>query len=569
MAIAETGQRQVRTFAIWALAMGIAGCAAGPDFRRPDAPEVADYTPTPVDRQTESAPTKLGGAQQLVIGMPMDTQWWRSLKSARLDALIEQALRASPTLAAAKATLRQAQEIYSAQTGATLYPQVEGGIGAQRQRLNPSALGQAGEAREFSLYNASIGVHYNLDLAGGNRRALEALAARADHRRYELEAARLSLAGNIATAAITRARLAEQIDATAAILRGQEEQVQLARERVRLGQAAPDEILALQTLAEQTRAQLPTLRKQMQQTEHLLAVLAGQAPGAGGLPDFTLADFSLPAELPLVVPSDLVRRRPDIQAAEALLHAANADYGVAVAKLYPQLNLSASLGSQALTTGALFGGGSAVWNLVAQLTQPLFNPGLPAEKRAALAGFDAAAANYQGVVLEALRSVADALRAVESDAQALAALAAANEAAEGSLRSVERQYQLGAASYLQLLIAQQQAQQTRLGLAAVQAQRLADSVALYQAVGAGSNSEGSDLTRGEVSASDAGIGGAVVRNCPRASIDRSNSLPETRATARPLAMTACHGWPSSGSRTGGFDEPSIEARRSISLQSAA
>src|SRR5574337_2089814 len=446
MAIAEAGPRQARTLAIWALAMGIAGCTAGPDFRRPDAPDVADYTPTPVARQTESAPTKLGEAQQFVIGMAMDIRRWGSLKSARLDALIEQALRASPTLAAAKATLRQAQEIYSAQAGATLYPQVEGGIGAQRQGLSPSVLGQTGDAREFSLYNASVGVHYNLDLAGGNRRTLESLAARADRRGYELEAARLSLAGNIATAAITRARLAEQIDATAAILRGQEEQVQLARERVRLGQAAPDEILALRTQAEQTRAQLPTLRKQMQQTEHLLAVLAGQAPGAGGIPDFTLADFSLPAELPLVVPSDLVRRRPDIQAAEALLHAANADYGVAVAKLYPQLNLSASLGSQALTTGALFGGGSAVWSLVAQLTQPLFNPGLPAEKRAALA--------------------------------------AANEAAEGSLRSVERQYQLGAASYVQLLIAQQQAQQTRLGLAAAQAQRLTDSVALYQAVGA-------------------------------------------------------------------------------------
>ncbi len=162
---------------------------------------------------------------------------------------------------------------------------------------------------------------------------------------------------------------------------------------------------------------------------------------------------------------------------------------MAVAKLYPQVNLSASLGSQALTTGALFGAGSAVWSLVAQLTQPLFHPGLPAEKRAALAAFDAAAANYQGVVLEALRNVADALRAIENDAQALAALAAADAAAQGSLQSVERQYQLGAASYVQVLIAQQQAQQTRIGLVAAQAQRLTDSVALYQAMGIGSNDE--------------------------------------------------------------------------------
>lgn len=484
-----TGRPHLRTFALLVLIVGLAGCAAGPDFKRPAAPDVADYTATPLPVQTESASARLGEPQRLVTGMAVDAQWWRSLKSPKLDALIETALTASPSLAAARATLRQAQELHAAQAGSTLYPQVDAGLTAQRQRTTPSALGQVGDAREFSLYNASVGVRYNLDLAGGNRRALEALAARADNRRYELEAARLTLAGNIATAAITGARIAAQIEATAAILRAQEEQLQLAQERVRLGQAAPDEVLALRTQAEQTRAELPTLRKQMQQTEHLLAVLAGRAPGAGGIPEFSLADFTLPTELPLVVPSELVRHRPDIRASEALLHAANADYGVAVAKLYPQINLSASLGSQALTTGALFGGGSAVWSLVGQLTQPLFDRGLPAEKRAALAAFDAAAANYQGVVLEALRNVADALRAVENDAQTLAALVAADEAARGSLHSVERQYQLGAASYVQLIIAQQQAQQTRIGLAAAQAQRLADSVALYQAIGAGSRNE--------------------------------------------------------------------------------
>lgn len=485
--VMRTGHAPARKFAILALAAGLAGCATGPDFQRPAAPKVADYTATPVPAQTESVPTRLGEAQRLVSDMPIEGQWWHNLKSPRLDALIEAALTASPTLAAAHATLRQAQEAHTAQAGSTLYPQVDAGLGAQRQRANPSASGLVGDAWEFSLYNASVALRYNLDLAGGNRRALEGLAARSDYHRYELEAARLTQAGNIATTAITRARLAEQLEATAAILSSQEKQVELAGERVRLGQAAPNEALALQTQAEQTRAELPALRKRMQQTEHLLAVLAGRAPGAGGIPDFTLADFTLPTELPLVVPSELVHRRPDIQASEALLHAANSEYGVAVAKLYPQINLSANLGSQALTTGALFGSSSAVWGLVGQLTQPLFNPGLPAEKRAALAAFDAAAANYQGVVLEALRNVADALRAVENDAQVLAALAAADEAAQGALRSVERQYQLGAASYVQLLIAQQQAQQTHLGLAAAQAQRLADSVALYQAVGAGSD----------------------------------------------------------------------------------
>ena len=470
-----------------ALAVALAGCVAGPDFQRPQAPDAVAYTAAPLSEQTASAPTALGEAQRFRAGLIVYADWWKSLGSPQLNTLIEQAFEANPTLVAAQATLRQAQELVAARAGSTQYPQLDAGVNAQRQQVSPSSQGLSGDAREFSLYSATVGVRYNLDLAGGNKRALEALAARADYRRFELNAARLTLAGNVANTAIARARLAAQIEATTAILSAQEEQLHLANERIRIGHAAPDEALGLQAQAEQTRSGLPTLRKQLQQAEHLLAVLAGRAPGAGGIPAFTLSDFTLPTELPLVVPSELVRRRPDIQAAEALLHAANADYGVAVAKLYPQINLSANLGSQALTAGALFGGGSAVWGLVAQLTQPLFNPGLPAEKRAALAAFDAAAAHYQSVVLESLRNVADTLRAVESDAQTLAALAAAETAAEASWQSVERQYRLGAASYLQLLIAQQQAQQIRISRVAAQAQRLVDSVALYQALGGGSS----------------------------------------------------------------------------------
>lgn len=467
------------------VAAGLTGCAAGPDFQRPAAPDAARYTSTTMPDLTASASTRFGEAQRLVEGLPIETQWWRNLGSLELDRLIDEAFQVSPTLATVSAKLRQAEELLAAHAGSTEYPQVDSVLGAQRQQMSPSSQGLSGDMRQFSLYNASLGVHYNLDLAGGNRRALEALAARVDYRRFELNAARLTLAGSIATAAVIRARLAAQLEATTEIARAQDEQLRLAHERVRIGQASPDEVLSLKAEVGQTRAELPALRKQLQQTEHLLAVLAGRAPGAGGVSSFTLADFTLPVELPLAVPSELVRRRPDIRAAEALLHAANADYGVAVAKLYPQINLSANLGSQALTTGALFGGGSAVWGLVAQLTQPLFNPGLPAEKRATLAAFDAAAANYQSVVLESMRNVADTLRAVESDAQILTTLAAADTAAQASLQSVERQYQLGATSYLQLLIAQQQLQKIRINKVAAQAQRLVDSVALYQALGGG------------------------------------------------------------------------------------
>ncbi len=489
MANIETTIRRI--FPTFILAGLLAGCAVGPDFKRPATPDVAVYTTTPLPVHTAATPTALGESQRFVEGGRVNSQWWHEFGSSRLDALIEEALQASPTLAAAQATLRQVQEVYAARSGSTLYPQVDANLSGQRQRTNPSALGQAGDAREFSLYNAGVGIRYTLDPAGGNRRALEALAARVDYQRYQLEGAQLTLAANIVTTAITQAGLAMQIKVTESILRSQEEQLGLTRERVRLGQAAPDDVLALETQAEQTRASIPLLRNRLQQNEHLLAVLTGRAPGTGALPSFSLEEFTLPADLPLVVPSKLVRARPDIQAAEALLHAANAEYGVAIARLYPQLNLSADLGSQALTTGALFGSGSAVWSLVAQLTQPLFNPGLPAEKRAALAAFDAAAANYRNVVLESLRNVADVLRALDNDAQRLAALSAASVAAQKSLDSMQRRYALGAASYFELLIAQQQSQQTRINLIEAQAQRLVDSAAFYQAMGGGgpSNSE--------------------------------------------------------------------------------
>ena len=487
---AWSGERPRMVLVLAALGL-LTGCAVGPDFQRPQAPTVSAYTAAPLPVRTVAAEADLGAAQGFGVGVPVPAQWWRNLGSRRLDDWIERAFAASPTLAAAEATLRQADETYAAQAGSTLYPQVSGSLGAQRQRLNPSAQGQAGDAREFNLYSASVGVRYRLDLAGGNRRALEALAARTDHRRQQLEGARLTLAGSIAATAIGRARLAGQIAATEALLGVQQEQLGLTRERMRLGQAAPDELLSLQAQIEQTRAGVPLLRKQLDQSEHLLAVLAGQAPGATPVPDFTLAEFSLPAVLPVVLPSELARRRPDIQAAEALLHAANAEYGVAVAKLYPQIELSASLGSQALTTGALFGGASAAWAVLGQLTQPLFNPGLPAERRASLAALDAAGANYQGVVLGALREVADALRALDHDAQALAAQAAADSAARAALRSAERQYALGATGYVQVLLARQQAQQAQTALVAAQAQRLVDSVALYQASAGAPDASGS------------------------------------------------------------------------------
>ncbi|MBS0327865.1 MAG: efflux transporter outer membrane subunit [Proteobacteria bacterium] len=476
--------RYARTIALTAL---VAGCAAvGPNYTAPPAPRSARYTHEELPAATASAPVHLGSAQRFAASANAAPDWWRTFGSAHLDALVDEALANNPTLEAARATLRQARETYAAQAGSTLYPTVTGKLGVSRNQSNAAGSGQPGDNQTvYSLYNANVGVAYNVDLFGGNRRTLEGLAAQADYQQYQLEAARLAIAGNVATAAFTQAQFSAQRDATQSILTAQRDQLAIARQRFELGATSRADVLALETQTEQTRARLPALESQIEQANHLLAILTGREPGDATIPHFTLDEFELPATLPVVVPSDLVRQRPDIQASAALLHAATAQYGVAVANLYPQVNLSASLGAQALTAGALFGPGSAIWSLAGGLAQPLFNAGLKSAASAAEAGLQAAGANYRETVLQALRNVADALRALDADARVLDAQVAADTAANGALALTSDQYQLGGASYLQLLVAQLQAQQTRIGVIEAQAQRLADSASLFQAVGGG------------------------------------------------------------------------------------
>ncbi|OIQ84644.1 antibiotic efflux pump outer membrane protein ArpC precursor [mine drainage metagenome] len=465
----------------------LAGCASvGPDFKAPPPPDVTSYTHAALPAATASAPGTLGAGQRFASGAQVDTQWWRSFGNAQLDALVARALHNSPTLEAARATLRQAQQLYAAQAGSTQYPTVSAKLGVTREGVNSAAQGQSnGYQNVFNLYNAGIGVNYNLDLFGGNRRALEALAAKADYQRYQLAGARLTLAANVVTTAFAQAQASAQLAANEAILRAQQHQLEITEQQFKLGATARSAVLSLRTQVETTRASLPALRNRREQADHLLATLLGDAPGAAALPQFELGAFTLPASLPVSVPSALLRQRPDVQASMALLHEATAQYGVAVSNLYPQINLSATIGEQALSTGALFGPGSLIWSLAGSLAQPLFNAGLKAGANAAQENLAAAGANYRATVLQALRNVADALRQLDNDAQALQAQQGADAAAQDSLQLVEQQYRLGAASYLQLLIAQQAAQQARISLIAAQAARLADSAALYQAMGGG------------------------------------------------------------------------------------
>lgn len=419
--------------------------------------------------------------------MDIPERWWELFRSDALDRWIRGALSDNPTLIAAEATLRQAQEVRQARFG-SLRPSVDGSVSASRQRITGSSLGASGASfNPFTLYDASVNVSYTLDLFGATRRGLEALQAQVDYQRYQLEGAYLALTSNIVTAAVQEASLRGQLRATLEILRAEEEQLGLVEKQFRAGAVSRVDVLAQRAQLAQTRATLPSLEKQLAQNRHLLAVLAGRFPGdTADLPEFELDKMRLPEELPVSLPSSLVRQRPDIRSAEELLHAASASVGVATANLYPQITLNGSYGSGANRLADLFGPGTSFWNLGAGLLQPAFRGGaLRAERRAAVAAFDQAAARYRGTVLQAFREVADVLRALEYDAATLKAQADAEAAARDTLELAQERYRLGAASYLTLLDAERRHQQARILRVQAQSARFADTAALFQALGGG------------------------------------------------------------------------------------
>ncbi len=463
-----------------------AGCAVGPDYRAPDAPAVRLYTEKPQPEQTEATPVRGGEVQRFEMGAKISAEWWTLFGSSELDNLMRTALTSHPTLAAAQAALRQAEENLNAQY-AVLYPSVDAGLSAKRQRITGAAFGNpAIPTNVFNLYNASVNVSYAIDVAGGARRELEALQAGVDFQRFQLEAAYLSLTGNIATTAFREASLREQIRATREIAESQERQVQLVEKQFALGAISRVDVLAQRAQLAQTRANLPPLEKALAQTRNQLAVLIGKFPGDAGLPQLDLSAFHLPQNLPLSLPSDLVRQRPDIRAAETVLHQTNARIGVAQALMFPQLTLSGSYGGAATSTHNLFDPGSRIWNVGASLLQPIFHAGqLQARKRGAEAAYDQAFAQYRETLLGAFQNVADVLFALEFDAVALKAQVDAEAAARESLDMTTKQLQFGSASYLALFNAQRQYEQAKIGLVQAQAARYADTAALFQALGGG------------------------------------------------------------------------------------
>ncbi|PPQ34848.1 efflux transporter outer membrane subunit [Rhodopila globiformis] len=468
-----------------ALAAALGGCAVGPDYHTPAAPTDARLTEAPLLGQTVSAATPGGTAQRLTVGRDIPGEWWTLFHSPQVTALVRQALAGNPTVTAAQATLREALQNVRAGQGA-LFPQLSASVQAQRQQASLAAFGLGSGTATFGLITGAVNVSYTLDAFGGIRRQIEQLNAQAEYQRYEVEATILTLAANVITTAINEASLQAQIDITNDIVRADNEALRLMQQRFQLGGVSQVEVLQQQSLLDAKVATLPDLRKQLQQTRNQLAVLLGGRPAGYTMPTLKLNDLTLPADLPVSLPSKLVEQRPDIRAYAALLHAAYTGVGIATANMLPQITLTGSLGREGTDLPNVFTPSGLVWSIASSLAQPIFEGGtLLARRRAAQAALEVAAAQYSDTVNVAFQNVADALVAIQRDAEALHAALAAEKTAAASLAMTLSQYEAGAGSYLAVLTAEQVEYSARLTLQMAQAARFTDTVALFQALGGG------------------------------------------------------------------------------------
>jgi NodT family efflux transporter outer membrane factor (OMF) lipoprotein len=485
-----------------------ASCAVGPRYRQPAAPANAAYAPTPLPESSASAPVHGGETQRLISDRDIPFEWWELFKSPALNALVERAFRANPTIAAAQAALVQAQELVYAQQG-YFFPTIDANYNFERQKVAgnltvDNAPGTQGDGHNlnpplidlkntphteplfYDFHTAQLTVGFVPDVFGGNWRQVEALAAQRDGQRFALEATYITLASNVVAAAIQEASLRAQIEATRQIIAADEKSLQILREQVRLGFAMRIDVEAQETALAQAQAALPPLQKQFEQTRDLIRALVGNLPNQDVPETFQLDALQLPPELPLSLPAKIIEQRPDVRAAEAQLHAANAQVGVAVAAMLPQFSITGAYGGNADEFAWIFRHGGPFWNLVGNATQPIFEGGtLLHRKRAADDALKQAAAQYQSSVLTAYQNVGDTLHASLSDADALATNVRAENAAKVTYDLTQRQMEVGYVNYLSLLNAETVYQQALLTRVQAQATRYGDTVALFQALGGG------------------------------------------------------------------------------------
>jgi NodT family efflux transporter outer membrane factor (OMF) lipoprotein len=500
----SAGSRRMLSLALLA---AMTGCAAGPDFKRPEAPAAHDYAPTAISGQTASAEVAGGGAQHFDATKDIPFDWWTLFQSPQINSLIERAFKANPTIEAAQAALRQADEYVTAQRG-FFYPTVSASFSPSRTKLSgntggnsPGVQGNGDVIQTFSnpagpapfnapvyynFYTAQVSVGFVPDVFGGNRRQVESLQAQADSQRYQLEATYITLASNIVAAALQEASLRAQVAATEKIVSAGQENLAIMQKQQQLGYVSGLDVASQQAALAQSEQALIPLRKQLEQTRDLIRALAGNLANEDVPETFELSSLHLPEELPLSLPSKLVEQRPDVRMAEEQLHSASAQYGVAIANRLPQFSITGAIGGNADTPAWMFRSGGGFFNLTGNIAQTIFDGGtLRARSRAAQQALIQAGAQYRSTVIAAVQNVADTLHAIQSDADALQAAAKTEQAMQLARDLTRKQYERGYVSYQMLLLAEQSYRQAEIALIQAQTNRLGDTAALYQALGGG------------------------------------------------------------------------------------
>jgi len=468
-------QRSLACLPVLVLAGMLSACALGPNFERPKPPEIAGYT----GRGNETLPASAGQRLKAVETVP--PAWWRSFGSQALDQTVERALAGNPSLDSARGALAQALAQTTAARGA-YFPQIDFKASLAREQLQ--GFPGHGFGPKVDLYSVGPLVSFDPDPFGRIARGVEQQTALAEVQRYQLAAAYLALTGNVVTQALTVASVRAQIAAAEEIVAVDRRNLELVQVAFQAGRSARLDVLAAESQLTSDETLLPPLHQQLSVAQDALAVLLGKAPAEWAAPDFDLDTVALPEELPLTLPSSLVRQRPDILAAEAQLHAASAAIGVATAQLYPDLTLSGAWTQQSAKLGTLLDPASAAWNVGATIAAPLFHGGtLEAQHQAAVEAFNAQLAVYRQTVLQSFGQVADVLRALEHDAELVAAERSALDTADASLKLTQDSFAAGQATFLQVLVAQRIYQEARLGYVRARAQRYLDTAQLYVALG--------------------------------------------------------------------------------------
>jgi NodT family efflux transporter outer membrane factor (OMF) lipoprotein len=463
----------------------LSGCAVGPDFTPPPAPDVIGYIKGRLPTQTASANVAGGASQRFVRGRDISGEWWTMFRSRGLRALVEESLRNNPDVWSAQAALRVARANTNVQRGA-FWPSVDAEFDATRQKLPADVNGEVPQPRIFNVFTAQVSVSYTPDVFGANQRAVESLEAQEAGQRFALEATYLTLTSNIVVGAVQEANLRGQIEATQTIIKIERDVLDLMRRQFGLGQIAEADVVTQEAALAQVEQTLPPLQRQLEQQRHQLTALAGRFSSQEITQRFELGSFTLPQNLPLSVPSKLVEQRPDVRAAEENLRSASAQIGVAIANRLPNITITAVQGSQAFELEKLFSPTTGFWSLAGAVAQPIFRGGALLQKElGARAAYDQAAWQYRSTVIAAFQNVADVLSALRTDADLLQKAVASERATKRSLDIARERLRLGDINFLLVLNAQQAYQTALLALVQARANRFADTAALYQALGGG------------------------------------------------------------------------------------